>query len=249
MIPIGDDVRLTTFPQVTFWLIAINLVVFLLELWIGRGHVIFVLGFVPLRFLEMPTHPVTWLSVLSSMFLHGNWGHLIGNMLYLSIFGSSLERWLGRRRLLLLYFLGGLGAHALSGLVMLKSPLPAVGASGAIAALLGAYLLHYPRVRILTFVPVLIFFPILRIPAWLSLIWWFVQQYISALLQSYEETLYQGGTGWWAHLGGFMVGMFTVALIWPDLEEAPSEVLPYAERVRHYIQQSSSEGVENLDLD
>jgi membrane associated rhomboid family serine protease len=235
VIPIGDDVQVRSFPKVTFWLVGINLVMFLIELLIGPAMVIHLLGFVPLRFLEMPAHPLTWFSVLSAMFLHAGWGHLLGNLLYLAIFGSSLERWLGGRRLLVLYFLGGLGAELLHGLALMESPGPAVGASGAIAALLGAYLLHYPQARILTLVPILIFAPIIRVPAWLSLIWWFFQQYISVLLQTYEEAIYGGGTGWWAHIGGFMVGMLAVVLVWADLEETSSEPPSFEDRVRFHI--------------
>jgi len=187
-------------PVVTYALIALNVVVFLQELSHGPRLDRFLMtwGLVPKRF--------TWTTVLTSMFLHGGWMHLILNMLSLYIFGDNVEDRLGRARYLVFYLLCGVAAAAGQTLSSPHSALPMVGASGAIAGVCGAYLLFFPRSRVVTLVPVFIFIQIVEIPAVVFLLLWFGLQVLSGL-----ATLGRGdgagGVAFWAHVAGFVAGM------------------------------------------
>ena len=149
-----------------------------------------------------------WVTLLTSMFLHGGWMHLIGNMWFLWLFGNNIEDSMGRLRFLVFYLLTGLaasGAHIFSAP---DSTLPTVGASGAISGVMGAYLVLYPRVRIYTLFVFFIFIRIIPIPAWLVLGEWFVVQMLSGLM----EPGMGGGVAFWAHVGGFVAGVVLVKL-------------------------------------
>ena len=145
-----------------------------------------------------------WSHVLTSMFLHGSWMHIIGNMWFLWIFGNNVEDSMGRGRFVAFYLLAGIGAAALQVLMDPSSPYPMVGASGAISGVMGAYIVLYPRVRVWTFVPIGFFLTSVPLPAWAVLGIWILLQVFSGVLGS------SGGVAVWAHVGGFIVGAATI---------------------------------------
>ena len=155
--------------------------------------------------------PINWLTPLTSMFLHGGWGHLLGNMLFFWVFGKKIEDSMGSIRFFFFYIVCGLAAAGAHIFMEPASPIPTVGASGAISGVLGAYLVLYPRVKVKMFFFFLLFFRIIPIPAWMVLIWWFFWQVISGLpdLLSVRPDV-SGGVAVWAHIGGFVAGMILV---------------------------------------
>jgi membrane associated rhomboid family serine protease len=209
MIPLRDDNPSQSAPIVTRTLIVLNAIAFFYELSLGGALNVFVQywGLVPLRFAyalagDEPLGP-TVATAFTSMFLHGGWIHLLGNLWYLWIFGDNVEDRLGHWRFLLFYLAGGLVAAAAHTLLNLGSPVPTVGASGAIAAVLGAYAGMFPRARVVTLVPIFFFFQVLALPAMLVLGLWFVVQIFTGTLSIGAG----GGVAWWAHIGGFVFGM------------------------------------------
>lgn len=220
MIPIRDDAPRYGRPYVTYLLVAANVIVFLYELTLPvdlRNQLMFQFGFVPEQLTRViaGSHHVVLLATLSSvftsMFLHASWLHLIANMWVLWIFGDNIEDYLGRVYYIIFYFASGVAAALLQYLVNANSAVPSVGASGAIAGVMGAYLVMYPTARVLTLIPLFIFFPMIYLPAWLVLGYWFVVQFISgaATAIAYSSQT-SGGIAFWAHIGGFLAG---VALI------------------------------------
>jgi membrane associated rhomboid family serine protease len=156
---------------------------------------------------------INLLTPVISMFLHGSWGHLLGNALYFWIFGNNVEDSMGRFRFLVFYLLCGLVAAGTHVMVDPTSPVPTVGASGAISGILGAYLLLYPRVRVKYFFFFVIFFKVFRIPAWAVLLWWFATQVLTGLPQLNQvNPEISGGVAVWAHVGGFVAGLVLVKL-------------------------------------
>jgi membrane associated rhomboid family serine protease len=156
--------------------------------------------------------PPTWLTVLSSMFMHGSILHLGGNMLFLWIFGNNIEDAMGKVRFIVFYLLGGVAALALQVVVDPGSPVPTVGASGAIAAVLGGYLVRYPRARVFTLIIIVFFFTIVELPALLVLAFWFAQQVLFGALNWADPTGGGGGVAYFAHIGGFVFGMAAIGL-------------------------------------
>jgi membrane associated rhomboid family serine protease len=150
------------------------------------------------------------LPLFTSMFLHGGWLHLGGNMLYLWVFGDNIEDKLGRARYLIFYILCGLAAAILHVVIDPMSEVPTVGASGAISGVLGAYLLLFPKARIVTLIPIFVFLQVAELPALLVLGFWFVLQFFNGLVSLGYETAGMGGVAWWAHIGGFVAGMILV---------------------------------------
>ena len=150
-------------------------------------------------------HVPVLLTLLTSMFMHGSWAHVLGNMLFLWIFGNNIEDRVGRRRFLVFYVLGGLAASGLQLVVGTSSDVPNIGASGAIAAVLGGYLLLYPTAAVITYIPPFFFFPL---PAVFFLIGWFVLQVVAA--SSVQVGSAGGGVAYFAHIGGFIFGLFTI---------------------------------------
>jgi len=219
MIPIRDDVPRSSTPYVTYFLIAANVLVFLFELLLGgrsRAAFIYQFGIVPLRidqgvFGHAPLDAAL-VSIFTSMFLHASWLHLIANMWVLWIFGDNIEDQLGHFKYLLFYVTCGIGAAALHVLLNWGSPIPTVGASGAIAGVMGAYLLLYPRARVTTFLPPFFLFPL---PAWVVLGYWIVVQFFSGAATSlvYARQGGSGGIAFWAHVGGFVVGMILIKIL------------------------------------
>ena len=214
MIPIRDENPVESPPVVTRALIAVNFAVFVYEILQGPELTAFVYrwAMIPLRFslaLHQSTEPVSGpaLTFLTSMFLHGGWAHLLGNMWYLWVFGDNIEDRLGKVRFLVFYLLAGLVASGVEYLFHAGSRAPTLGASGAIAGVLGAYALLFPGTRVLTLMP---FFQIVPLPALLVLGLWFVLQFFSGWL-SLAASL-TGGIAWWAHIAGFAFGLLTVKL-------------------------------------
>jgi len=154
--------------------------------------------------------PLNRLTPLTSMFLHGGWGHLLGNCLFFWVFGNNVEDSMGRLRFLVFYVVCGLAAAAAQVMVDPASPIPMVGASGAISGIMGAYLLLYPRVRVNMLFIIFILIRIIPLPAWLVLLWWFFVQLVSGLPQLNQHS--QGGVAVWAHVGGFVAGLVLVKL-------------------------------------
>jgi len=214
MIPIRDENPVESAPVVTRGLIALNVAVFLYELLRGPelGAFIGRWAMIPERMtlaISSGQEPITApaLTFLTSMFLHGGWMHLIGNMWYLWIFGDNVEDRLGKVRFLVFYLLSGLVASGVEYAFHPDSQAPTLGASGAIAGVLGAYALLFPGARVLTLMP---FFQVWALPALLVLGLWFVLQFFSGWL-SLAASL-SGGIAWWAHIAGFAFGLLTVKL-------------------------------------
>lgn len=154
-----------------------------------------------------------WLTLITMQFLHGGWLHLIGNMLFLWVFGNNIEDSMGHVRFLFFYLACGLAAAAAQMLANPASPIPAVGASGAVSGVLGAYLLLFPRVRVWMIVPIFIFLTRIALPAWMYLIYWIVVQFLSGIGDTLARSggeVSGGGVAFWAHVGGFVAGMVLI---------------------------------------
>ncbi|MCF8482049.1 MAG: rhomboid family intramembrane serine protease [Rhodospirillum sp.] len=205
MLPLHDDNPTTVRPVVTIGLIFVCLAVFLYQSQLSEREsrdILLSHGFVPLRlFLDFPGDgpfpPPSLVTLLTSAFLHGGWLHVLGNMLVLWVFGNNVEDAMGHGRFLVFYLLCGAAAAFFHGLSATQSVVPMVGASGAISGVMGAYILLYPRARILCWAWILV----LRLPAMVFLGIWFGLQVVSALGDG------NGSVAWWAHVGGFLVGM------------------------------------------
>jgi membrane associated rhomboid family serine protease len=205
MIPLGDASRRPVqMPVVTTLLIAVNVVVFLLEL--GGGDK-FVATWAATPALITSGH--AWITVLTSMFMHGSWSHIIGNMIFLWAFGPEIEDAMGRGRYLVFYLLGGLVAMGAQILAAPTSTVPSLGASGAIAAVMGAFLVTYPRDRIRSLLFLFIFVRVTYIPAGLLVGFWFLTQLVHA---GEVGDVQRGGVAYMAHVGGFVFGAVTARL-------------------------------------
>ncbi|HEY2955485.1 MAG TPA: rhomboid family intramembrane serine protease [Candidatus Eisenbacteria bacterium] len=217
MIPLRDQNPSQSTPVVTRALIAVNVATFLYELSLGPElrDFMFSWGLIPARIPEAldiggDALAQAGFTFLSSMFLHGGWMHLIGNMWYLWIFGDNVEDRFGSARFLLFYLAAGVSASVLHVLTNAGSPLPTLGASGAIAGVLGAYAVMFPGARVITLVPFFPFFQVVPLPALLVLGLWFVIQFFSGAL-SVGFGAATGGVAWWAHIGGFLFGVLVAA--------------------------------------
>jgi hypothetical protein len=200
MIPLRDTIPSIRVPLVNYALIVANAAGFLYEMTLGAHLESFtrVYGLVPSHFGFVP--------LVSSMFLHAGWFHLLGNMLFLYIFGDNVEDRLGHGRYLAFYVLCGVAAGAAHALSSPHSTVPTVGASGAIAGVLGAYLLFFPRARIVTLVPIFFFLQIIEVPAVFFLVIWFLWQLLAGVA-TLGARVGEGGVAVWAHVGGFVAGM------------------------------------------
>ena len=234
MIPLKDDAPRVATPYVTYALIVVCTVIFLFEWLIGAGEqrqLVFQFGMVPARIsivmfdqgyvpwnlvYQLGTRYVpaaaAFVPVFTSMFLHGSWLHLIFNMLALWIFGDNVEDAVGHFPYLILYLLSGLAAAALHTFFNLGSLVPVVGASGAIAGVMGAYFILYPRAKVLTLVPFFFVF-FVWLPAWVVLGFWFIAQFLSGAATSIAGRMGgSSGIAFWAHVGGFLAGMGLIKL-------------------------------------
>jgi rhomboid family protein len=208
MIPLRSSERTYSTATVTLTIIAVNVLVFLYELSLSHyslNRFIAYYGIVPDR--------LHWTSLFASMFIHGGFLHIAGNMWFLWIFGRGIEDLIGHGRFLVFYLLSGLGAAIVHVIVNADSPVPTVGASGAIAGVMGAYLIKFPRARIVTLVPIFIFITTLDIPAAFLLLYWFVIQFFSGFGSIWEQQQSSGGVAFFAHIGGFLAGMGLILLM------------------------------------
>lgn len=215
MIPIKDVIPARRFPLVNWIIILANVAVFLFEASIGSGELSRLIGrygMVPARMLSNPGVS-TGVSVFTSMFLHGGWFHLISNMWALYIFGDNVEDRLGPMRYLLFYLVCGVVAALAHVYSQPLSNVPVVGASGAISGVLGAYLVLYPRARVISLVPLWIVPWFIEIPAVFYLGFWFFSQLFSGLLSLGMPISTYGGVAWWAHVGGFIAGLLLVKIL------------------------------------
>lgn len=219
MFPIRDDNPRLRYPVVTVALIAINVAVFVYQFALGVSSppaaeaLVFEFGTIPARISEslIGRYPLgdAFFPLLTSIFLHGGLMHLASNMWFLWVFGDNIEDELGRVPFVGFYVLCGLVASFAHIVANPLSNIPAIGASGAIAGVMGAYIIRFPMARILTVIPILIFPWFVEIPAFLMLAYWFVIQFFSGAMSF--GAVEGGGVAWWAHVGGFVAG---AALIW-----------------------------------
>jgi membrane associated rhomboid family serine protease len=212
MFPIRDTIRSRTFPVVNVFIIVVNILVFLYEFALGERLDAFILrfGLTPVRFFWGIQNDLSeaFIPLFTSMFLHGGWLHLLGNMWFLYIFGDNVEDRLGHGRYFFYYLLCGICAGLSQTLLFQTSNVPMVGASGAIAGVLGGYFLLFPHSRVLTLVPIFVFLQLMEIPAVVFLVIWFFFQFIQGTFTSSTG----GGVAWWAHIGGFIAGMILIFL-------------------------------------
>ena len=215
MFPLHDDNPTRIVPYVTYVLILACVAIFFWQLSLGEQgpRAIFSLGVIPSVIFninklapELAAVPA-WATLITSMFLHGGWMHLIGNMLYLWIFGNNVEDAMGHRRFIVFYLVCGIAAALAQAIPDPQSTTPMIGASGAISGVLGAYLLLYPHARVLVIIPLGFIFWTTRIKAGWVLSFWFIIQTINSLLMSEQQG---GGVAWGAHIGGFIAGMMLV---------------------------------------
>jgi membrane associated rhomboid family serine protease len=260
LIPLRDDTPNSRVPIVTWLLIAACVLVFVAQQQQGEGELhglVSDYAMVPARVLgdggsvafdvELPDRhgglrrehvelgPAAvpeWLTLLTCMFLHGSWLHLIGNVWVLFIFGDNVEDRLGRIRYLLFYLLSGAAASAAHLFSAPESPVPTVGASGAIAGVMGGYLLLYPHARVLALLPIGFFLYMTVLPAAVFLLLWFGLQVLQGMIASDQDGM--GGVAWWAHIGGFAVGLVAMALLrlLGALRPAPALARLQAHRLR-----------------
>ena len=204
MIPLRDSARSRHFPVMNWIIIAVNVLVFIFELGLSGGELErFVNSFalVPSR---LEGQPVTYaVTIFSSMFMHAGWFHIISNMWILFIFGDNVEDRMGPVPYLVFYLLGGVAAALLQTYIGPGSSVPVLGASGAIAGVLGAYMFLFPAARVTTLVPILFLITVIEVPALIFIGFWFVTQLFSGLASIGAVE----GVAWWAHIGGFLVGL------------------------------------------
>jgi membrane associated rhomboid family serine protease len=209
MLPLRDNIPARRLPLVNVALIGANALVFLYQISLkpyALNQFVIHYGMVPAR-LEL-LHPQSWFPLLTAVFLHGGWLHFLSNMWILFIFGDNVEDRMGHVRYLSFYLLGGVVASLMQVVAFPSSRIPSIGASGAIAAVLGAYLLYFPRARVLTLIPIFIYPWIIEVSAFVYLgIWFFLQLFSGISALSIPVGASMGGVAWWAHVGGFVFGL------------------------------------------
>lgn len=223
MFPLRDNIPHFRAPSVNYSLIALNCLFYLWELSLG-SHLYRAVnhwGFSPARFLgdllyvDSPIF-LTALPLLTSIFLHSSWLHLLANMWFLFIFGDNVEDVLGHGRYLCFYLFCGVGANLIYLFFAPTTTIPLVGASGAIAGVMGAYFSLFPRAKIMTLFLVVIFPIFLELSAYFFLGLWFLLQFLSGIFAPAASAAGKGGVAWWAHVGGFVLGLLLVRLMIPD---------------------------------
>lgn len=220
-IPLTDHIQRRTFWAITLLLIVVNTCAFIYELSLGPHLNRFILadGLIPARYsaphLFFLPLMRTVAPVFISMFLHGGWLHLLGNMLFLFVFGRSIEDRFGHLTFLFLYLSSGVAAAIAEVIANHGSRMPMIGASGAIAGVLGAYFVCYPAARITTLIPLFFFFWTFELPAIVLLGYWFLIQFIAGYQMLAIQTVTAGGVAWWAHIGGFVWGALLAIVLRP----------------------------------
>ncbi len=220
-IPLTDHIRRRTFWAITLLLIVVNACAFIYELSLGPHLNRFIVadGLIPARYslphlFSLPLGR-TIVPVFISMFLHGGWLHLLGNMLFLFVFGRSIEDRFGHLTFLFLYLSSGVAAAIADVIANHGSRMPMIGASGAIAGILGAYFVCHPAARITTLIPLFFFFWTFELPAIVLLGYWFLIQFIAGYQMLAIQTATAGGVAWWAHIGGFVWGALLAIVLRP----------------------------------
>jgi membrane associated rhomboid family serine protease len=230
MFPIRDNVRSFSFPLVNWLIIILNSLVFLFQSSLSPAQLdSFINTFALIPDKIIPANPLTWYPLLTHMWLHASILHILSNMWFLAIFGDNVEDRLGTGNYLLFYILGGISAGLLQFYFSTASDVPALGASGAIAAVMGAYFLFFPKAKIVTFVPILLFIWFVDIPAIFFLGIWFATQILSGVA-SISMPGADSGVAWWAHVGGFVFGMLAGGLFTIGKKkrpEYPDEYYPW----------------------
>jgi hypothetical protein len=262
MIPLKDNIRARRFPVVNYSVIGVTTTVFLLQLGAGDGGEALIerFGMIPQRVLGSGDEPLVrpvlrrdprvgfvvedlrpvaasavpvWLTLLTCIFLHGGWLHFLGNMWFLHIFGDNVEDRFGRVGYIVFYLGAGVAASATHLLTNASSPIPTIGASGAIAGVMGAYFLLFPRANVLTLIPIFFFIEVVVLPAALFLFVWFFLQFFQGTLSITRTE--SAGVAWWAHIGGFVVGAGSVVVLRAlGRLRSPVEILPHTERISRY---------------
>ncbi len=221
MIPLRHTLPHTIPPIVNRTLVAVNVVVFVAQLFMGpmTERLIQTFGFMPARLLDPQAFGYAWwevaITLVSSLFLHGGFVHLIGNLIYLWVFGGAIEDSLGHWRFLLVYLACGAIGSLTHTVLFPTSTIPSIGASGSIAGLLGAFLVLHPKARILTLFPLVVYWAMAELPALVFLPVWFGMQFFSGFLslQAARGTQEVAGVAWWAHVGGFVFGMLAAVIL------------------------------------
>jgi len=221
MIPIRDVNPSPGTPVVNYAIIGACTLVFLFELSLGKHLQAYLtqFGLVPAHSLRLTPGFGSAQQVIpffTSVFLHGGWLHLLGNMWILYIFGDNIESHLGHARYAIFYLASGVIAGLIHVVTNWASTVPTVGASGAVAGVMGAYFILYPRARILTFVPIFFFFTLMELPAYIFLGFWFLLQFFSGTFSLLAGTRDVAGIAWWAHIGGFVGGIVLLKVIRPS---------------------------------
>ncbi len=213
MIPLRDNIPSETFPIVNNIFIGLSVAAFVFELSLGSNleKFVYVFGVVPDRTLSIfvsAPHLIFYalFPFFTSIFLHGGWLHLLGNMLFLYIFGDNIESALGHIRYIIFYLASGIIASVVHMLTNPASGIPTIGASGAIAGVMGAYFLLYPKAKVVTIIPIFFIIQIVEIPAFIFLGFWFLIQFASGSISLMSQGGTYSGVAWWAHIGGFLAG-------------------------------------------
>ncbi len=212
MFPYKDDNPTKTIPYVTILIIAINMFVFILQIMADEDskNIVYAYGAIPHNIVSLqssqPIHPV--FTIFTAMFMHGGVFHIAGNMLYLWIFGNNIEDRLGHLRYSFFYLFSGIVAAFAHALTNIHSNIPMIGASGAVSGILGAYILLFPLARVHTIIFLGFFVQIVKIPALIVIGFWAIIQVVNGLISQVT----QGGVAWFAHVGGFVAGLFTIKM-------------------------------------
>ncbi|MDC3024518.1 rhomboid family intramembrane serine protease [Alphaproteobacteria bacterium] len=216
MFPIKDDNPTETKPFITFILICLNILIFFYQMGLDenvRASLIFDYGFKPSYFFsnnyQTDSQVAPLFTIFTSMFLHGGILHLLGNMLFLWIYGNNIEDSMGSIKFLIFYLLCGFAAALLQAIISIESSTPMIGASGAVSGVLSAYFLLFPKARVLTLVILFIFITFIRVPAGILIGFWFLSQIVNAYFTDPNSP----GVAWYAHIGGFLMGLFLIPFL------------------------------------
>jgi rhomboid family protein len=224
MIPIRDDTPTYSTPFINYLLVALNVAIYVFQAQLSpsaeRGF-IYTFGVVPVNIEGAlglgvaSAHHASLITLISSMFLHAGWWHVLSNMWFLWIFGDNIEDHLGHFPYLIFYLVSGIAASFCHILLNANSTIPSVGASGAIAGVMGAYFLLFPSARVLMLVPLFVFFTFIWIPAWIVLGYWFLIEFLSGAASTFVSggRSLTGGIAVWAHVGGFVAGLVMIKIM------------------------------------
>jgi membrane associated rhomboid family serine protease len=235
MLPLRDTNRSSSFPVVNWAILALTGLVFLFELSLSPAaldRLFYNFGLVPSRLglnhpAQLLAQPQPLVTLITHMFLHDGWLHILSNMWFLYIFGDNVEDRMGSGRYLVFYLLSGIIAGLVEAIFTPNEQIPAIGASGAIAGVLGAYLFMFPRARVFSVILIFIFPWFVEIPAIIFLGYWFVIQLFSGVTSlGLLETASSGGVAWWAHIGGFLFGLVFSRLFTPARQPAYPQYFP-----------------------